>query len=217
MEEKVWLYYFANKGPSQGYGLPSGHVRCENWTIKKAEHQRIDAFELWCWKRLLKDPWTSRRSNQPILREINPEYSLEGLMLKLKLQYFGHLMWTTDSSEKSVMLGKIEGKKEKRVSEDEMAGRHYQCNEHEPEQTLGDGEGQGGLMCCRPWGGQESDTTGRLNNNTAGGNVKRRIHFRKQFCSSSKSSTGLSYNSTTLLFIYPRWKHDAHRKHNEYL
>ena len=82
---------------------------CESWTIKNAEHQRIDGFELWCWRRLLKVPWTARRSIQSILREISPEYSLEGLMLKLKLQYSGHLMWRTDSLEKTLMLGKIEG------------------------------------------------------------------------------------------------------------
>ena len=83
--------------------------RCESWTIKKAEYQRIDAFELWCWRRLLSVPWTARRSNQSILKEISPEYSLEGLMLQLKLQYFGHLMQRTDSLEKTLMLGKIEG------------------------------------------------------------------------------------------------------------
>ena len=82
---------------------------CESWTIKKSECRRIDAFELWCWRRLLRVPWTARRSNQSILKEINPEYSLEELMLKLKLQYFGHLMWRTDSFEKTLMLGKIEG------------------------------------------------------------------------------------------------------------
>ena len=82
---------------------------CESWTMKKAEHQRIDDFELWCWKRLLRVPWTARRSSQSILEEISPEYSLEGLMLKLKLQYFGHLMQRTDSFEKTLMLGKIEG------------------------------------------------------------------------------------------------------------
>ena len=82
---------------------------CESWTIKKAEHQRIDAFELWCWWILLRVPWTARRSNQSILKEISPEYSLEGLMLKLKLQYFGHLMRRSDSLEKTLMLGKIEG------------------------------------------------------------------------------------------------------------
>ena len=83
---------------------------CESWTIKKAEHRRIDALELWCWKRLLRVPWTARRSNQSILKEISPEYSLEGLMLKLKLQYFGHLMRRTDSFEKILGLGKIEGR-----------------------------------------------------------------------------------------------------------
>ena len=82
---------------------------CESWTIKKAEHQRIDSFELWCWRRLLRVPWTARRSNQSILKEISPEYSLEGLMLKLKLQYFGHLMQRSDSLENTLMLEKIEG------------------------------------------------------------------------------------------------------------
>ena len=83
--------------------------RCDSWTIKKAECQRIDAFELWCWRRVLRVPWTTRRSNQSILKDISPEYSLEGLMLKLKLQYFGHRMWRTDSLEKTLILGKIEG------------------------------------------------------------------------------------------------------------
>ena len=102
-------HYFANKGPSsQGYGFSSSHVYgCESWTIKKADH-RIDAFESWCWRRLLRVPWTARRFNQSILKEINLEYWLEGLMLKLKLQYFGHLVWRTDSFEKTLMLGKIE-------------------------------------------------------------------------------------------------------------
>ena len=86
---------------------------CESWTIKKAEHWRIDAFELWCWRRLLKVPWTARRSNQSILKEISPEYSLEGLMLKLKLQYFGYLMRRADSLEKTLMLGKLEGRRRK--------------------------------------------------------------------------------------------------------
>ena len=84
---------------------------CESWTIKKTEHWRIDAFELWCWRRLLRDPWTARRSNQSILKEISPEYSLEGLMLKLKLQYFGHVMWRTDSLEETLMLRKTEAKR----------------------------------------------------------------------------------------------------------
>ena len=84
---------------------------CESWTIKNAEHQRIDAFELWCWRRLLRVPWTPRRSNQSILKEISPEYSLEGLMLKLRLQYFGYPMWRINSLEKTLMLGKIEGRR----------------------------------------------------------------------------------------------------------
>ena len=87
---------------------------CERWTIKKAEHWRIDAFELWCWRRLLRVPWTARRFNQSILKEISPEYSLEGLMLKLKLQYFGHLMQRADSLEKTLMLGKFEGRRRRR-------------------------------------------------------------------------------------------------------
>ena len=101
---------FANKGlSSQGYGFPVIIYGCKSWTIKKAEHWRIDAFELWCWRRLLRVPWTARRSNQPILKEISPGCSLEELMLKLKLQYFGHLMRRADSLEKTLMLGKIEG------------------------------------------------------------------------------------------------------------
>ena len=86
---------------------------CESWTIKEAEHQRIDAFELWCWRRLLRVPWTTKPSNQSILKEINPEYSLEGLMLKLKLQYFGHLIWRTDSLEKTLMRGKFESRRKR--------------------------------------------------------------------------------------------------------
>ena len=91
--------------------FPVVKYRCESWTIKKAEDQRIDAFELWCWRRLLRVSWTARRSSQSILKEINSEYSLEGLMLKLKLQYFGHLMQRADSLEKTLMLGKIEGRR----------------------------------------------------------------------------------------------------------
>ena len=128
--------------------------RCESWTIKKADHWRIDVFELWCWGRLLKVPWTERRSNQSTLKEINPEYSLEGPMLKLKLQYFGHLMWRTDSLEKTLMLGKIEGLRAggQGETEDEMVRWHHQLNGHEFEQTSGDSEGQGSLGCCSPWG-----------------------------------------------------------------
>ena len=97
---------FAKKSPSsQSNGFSM--YGCKSWTIKKAEHQRIDAFELWCWRRLLRVPWTARRSNKSILKEINPEYSLEGLILKLKLQYFGHLTQRTDSLEKTLMLGRL--------------------------------------------------------------------------------------------------------------
>ena len=113
LEEKLWqtwtAYQKAETLPTKVHiYFPVVRYGCESWTIKKAECQRIDAFELWCWRRLLRVPWTARRSNQSILREIIPKYSLEGLMLKLKLQYFGHLMWRTDSFEKTLMLGKIE-------------------------------------------------------------------------------------------------------------
>ena len=104
-------HYFANKGPSsQGYGFLQWSCMDVSWTIEKAEHQRIDAFELWYWRRLLRIPWTAR-SNQSILKEISPGCSLEGLMLKMNLQYFGHLMWRANSFEKTVMLGKIEGRR----------------------------------------------------------------------------------------------------------
>ena len=95
----------------QAMVFPVVMYRCDSWTIRKAEHWRIDAFELWCWRRLLRLPWTARRSNQSILKEISPEYSLEGLMLKLKLQYFGQLMWRAESFEKTLMLGTIEGRR----------------------------------------------------------------------------------------------------------
>ena len=103
---------------------------CESWTVKKAEHQRIDGFELWCWRRLLIVPWTTRRSNQSILKEISPGCSLEGLMLKLKLQYFAHLMQRADSFEKTLMLGKIEGRRRK-GQQRMMVGWHHRLNVHE--------------------------------------------------------------------------------------
>ena len=105
--------------------FPVVRYGCESWTIKKAECQIIDAFELWCWGRLLRVPWTARRSNQSILKETSPEYSLEGLMLKLKLRYFGHLMQRVDSLEKTLMLGGIERQEEKGTTEDEMPGWHH--------------------------------------------------------------------------------------------
>ena len=118
----------------------------------KAECQRIDAFELWCWGRLLKVPWTARRSNQSILKEINSEYSLEGLMLKLKLQYFGHLIRRANSLEKTLMLGKTEGRRRRGQQRTRWLG--------EFKQALEDGEGQGSLACCSPWGCKELDMTG---------------------------------------------------------
>ena len=134
---------------------------CERWTIKKAEHRRIDASELWCWRRLLRVPWTARRSNQSILKEISPGCSLEGLMLKLKLQYFGHLMQRVDSLEKTLMLGGIGGRRRR--------GRpRMRWLDGIPNQwtwvcvNLGVGERQGGLVCCDSWGHKESDTTERL-------------------------------------------------------
>ena len=128
---------------------------------------RIDAFELWCWKRLLRVPWTARRSSQSILKEINPEYSLEGLMLKLKS--FGHLMRRNDSLEKTLSLGKTKCRR-RRGRQNEMAGWHHQLNGHEFEQTQRDSEGQGSLACCSPWGCKESEMTEQLNN-------KPEIHF----------------------------------------
>ena len=120
---------------------------------------------MWCWRRHLRVPWTARRSNQSILKEICLEYSLEELMLKLKLQYFGHLMQRTDSLEKTLMLRKIDGGRRRGTTEDEMVGWHHCHNGHEFEQVLGDGEGQGSLVCCSPWGHKESDMTKWLNNN----------------------------------------------------
>ena len=131
---------------------------CESWTIKKAECQRIDPFELWCWRKLLRVPWTARRSNQFILKEISPGCSLEGLMLKLKLQYFGYLMQRADSFEKTLMLGKIKARGEG-STEDGLAGWHHWLNGHEFQWTPGVGDGQGGLACCGSRGCKESDTT----------------------------------------------------------
>ena len=127
------------------------------WTIKKAEHQRIDAFELCCWRRLLRVSWTIRRSNQSILKEISLEYSMEGLMLKLKLQYFSHLMQRAGSLEKlthlSLMLGKTEGRRRRgQTTKDEMVGWHHRLDGHEFEQALGVGDEQGSLAYCSPWG-----------------------------------------------------------------
>ena len=129
--------------------------------MKNAEHQRIDAFEVWCWRRLLRVPWTARRSNQSILKEISPGISLEGMMLKLKLQYFGHLMQVL-IHWKRPWCWEGWGQEEKGTTEDEMAGWYCWLDGRESEWIQGVGDGQGGLACCDSWGRKESDTTERL-------------------------------------------------------
>ena len=143
-------------------------VRVGLWEMweKKAECRRTDAFELLCWRILLRVLWTAKRSDQSILKEISPEYSMEGLMLKLKLQYSGHLMWGTDSLKKTLKLGKIEGGKRRgwqRMRWLDGIGWHHRLDGHEFEQALGVGDGQGNLACCNSWGRKESDTTEGLN------------------------------------------------------
>ena len=132
---------------------------CESWIIKKTEHRRTDSFKLWCWRRLLRVLWTARRSNQSLLKEISAEYSLEGLMLKLKLQYFSHLMQRANSLAKTLMLGKTWRQEVRGVTEDEMVGWHHQLDGHDFKKILGGGEGQGSPECCNSWSSEESDTT----------------------------------------------------------
>ena len=144
--------------------FPVVMYRCENWTLRKAEHSRVDAFQLWCWRRLLRVSWAARRTNQSILQEINPEYSLDGLMLRLKLQYFGHDA-ESQLTGKDPGGGKDWGLDEKGMTEDEIVGWHNQLNGHDFGWTRGDSEGQGSLTCYSPLDHKESDTTGWLNNN----------------------------------------------------
>jgi len=138
---------------------------CESWTIKKAERWRTDVFKLWCWSKLLRVPWTARWSNPLILKEINPECSLEGLILKLEAP----TLWPLDAKNWLIGRDPDNGKgwrqEEKGTTEGEMVGWHHQLNGHEFEQTLGNSEGQGSLVHCSPWGCKESDTTEQLNNN----------------------------------------------------
>ena len=147
---KKQRHYFAKNVKAMVF--PVVMYGCESWTIKKAEHRRIDAFELWCWRRLLKVPWTARRSSQSILKEISPECSLEGLMLKLKLQYFGHLMWRADPFGNVPDAGEDGKLEQKLTTEDEMVGWHHGLNGREFEWTPAVGDGQGGLACCGSWG-----------------------------------------------------------------
>ena len=143
-------HHFADKGPhSHSYGFSSSQVWCESWAIKKAECRRIDAFELWCWRRLLRVPWTARRSNQSILKEISPEYSLEGLM-KLKLQYFGHLTWRADWMEINPDAGKHWNQEEKGTTEDEMVEWHHRLDGYELEQAPGK-SGVHGVAKSQTW------------------------------------------------------------------
>ena len=157
---KKQRHYFAKKGPpSQSYSFSISHVWM--WELDhKAECRRIDAFELWCWRRLLRVPCTARRSKQSMLKKISPEYSLEGLMLKLKRQYFGHLIQRADSFEKTLMLGKTEGGR--RRGWQRMRGLDGITNWMDMSLSKV-GDEQGGLACCGPWGHKESDTTERLN------------------------------------------------------
>ena len=156
-QKDIYKIHFAYKGPSSKiYGFSS---RCESWTIKKAECWKIDAFSLWCWRRLLRVHWTARRSNQSVLKEISPEYSWEGLMLKLKLQYFD------PPDVKNWFIGKDPDarkdwrQEEKGTTEDGMVGWHHRLDGHEFEQTSGDSGGQRGLACYSQWGWEESDMT----------------------------------------------------------
>ena len=171
LEEKLWPTSTAHEkaeaslcwqrsGTVKAMVFPVVMYRCESQTIKKAEHWRTDAFKLWCWRRFLRIPWTARRSNQSILKEINPEYSLKGL--KMKRQYFGHLMQRADSWEMTLLLGKIEGRR--RSEQQRMRWLNGIIDSLEFEQILRDSEGQRSLVGCSLWGCKESDTIEWLSN-----------------------------------------------------
>ena len=159
----IWLVSYSDTSGVLGSGIVKAMVfpvvtyGCESWTVKKAERRRIDAFELWCWRRLLRVPWTARRSKQSILKEISPGISFEEMMLKLKLQYFGHLMRRVIGKDSDA--GRDWEQEEKGTTEDEMAGWHHWLDGRESGWTLGVGDGQGGLACCDSWGRKELDTT----------------------------------------------------------
>ncbi|KAF7247848.1 putative uncharacterized transposon-derived protein F52C9.6 [Varanus komodoensis] len=145
---------------------PVAMYDCESWTIRKADHKRIEAFELWCWRRLLRVPWTARRSNRSVLEQINPDWSLEGQILKMKLKYFGHLMRRKDSLEKSLMLGTIDGRRRRRQQRMGWLDGVTEAVGFELKWTLRDGGGQEGREGCCPWGHYGSDTTLRLTTTT---------------------------------------------------
>ena len=162
---KKQSHYFVAKGSyNHAMIFPVVMYGCDSWTINKVERWGINAFELWCWRRLLRAPWTLRLSKQSILKEINPEHSLEGLMLRLKLQYFGHVMRRADSLGKDLDAGKDWGQ-EKGMTEDEMVGWHHRLNGPEFEKALGDSEGPGSLACCSLWGHKQLDVDEWLKNN----------------------------------------------------
>ena len=158
---KKQRHYFANKGPVKAMVFPIVMYGCESWTIKKGESQKINAFELWCWSRLLRVPWIARRANQSILKEISPEYSLERWVLKL--QYFGHLMWRSNSFEKTLMLGKIEGGRRRGRQRMRWLDGITDSMDMSLSKFWELVMDRGGLACCSPWCRKESDMTVWLN------------------------------------------------------